>query len=136
MAELHCAAQAACAESTQKDGLDITQWISWFCDALLAALDDALNKIERTVFKAKFWLRHAEQDFAESQRKVLNRLLDGDFSQGINASQYQRVAKVSKATATRHLSALVDIAVLYQLSGGRRSTRYVISLQPAPNAAS
>ncbi len=73
--------------------------------------------------------------FAESQRKVLNRLLDGDFSQGINATQYQRMAKVSKATATRHLSALVDIAVLCQLPSGGRSTRYVITLQPPAYAA-
>lgn len=115
----------AVLENTQKGGLDITQWISWFCDALLAALDDALSKIERTVFKAKFWLQHAEQDFAETQRKVLNRLLDGDFSQGINATQYQRVAKVSKATATRHLAALVELAVLIKLPSGGRSTRYV-----------
>lgn len=117
----------AVLESTQKGGLDITLWISWFCDALLAALDDALSKIERTVFKAKFWLQHAEQDFAESQRKVLNRLLDGDFSQGINATQYQRVAKVSKATATRHLAALVEAYVLVKLAGGGRSTRYAIA---------
>lgn len=117
----------AVLENTQKGGLDITQWISWFCDALLAALDDALSKIERTVFKAKFWLQHAEQDFAETQRKVLNRLLDGDFSQGINATQYQRVAKVSKATATRHLAALVELAVLIKLPSGGRSTRYVIT---------
>lgn len=117
----------AVLESTQKGGLDIIQWICWFCDALLAALDDALSKIERTVFKAKFWLQYAEQNFAESQRKVLNRLLDGDFSQGINATQYQRVAKVSKATATRHLAALVELAVLIKLPSGGRSTRYVIT---------
>lgn len=90
-------------------------------------MDDALSKIERTVFKAKFWLQYAEQNFAESQRKVLNRLLDGDFSQGINATQYQRVAKVSKATATRHLAALVELAVLIKLPSGGRSTRYVIT---------
>lgn len=117
----------AVLESTQKGGLDITQWISWFCDALLAALDDALNKIERTVFKAKFWLQHTQTNLAEAQRKVLNRLLDGDFADGINATQYQRVAKVSKATATRHLAALVEASVLIKLAGGGRSTRYAIT---------
>ncbi|WP_430480849.1 hypothetical protein QUC30_16400 [Aeromonas caviae] len=37
-------------------------------------------------------------------------MLDGGengFLQGISASQYQKVAKVSKATATRHLADLL-----------------------------
>lgn len=114
-------------EATQKGGLDITPWISWFCDALLTALDDALNKIERTLFKAKFWQQHSDKPLLEPQRKVLNRLLDGDFALGINATQYQRVAKVSKATATRHLVALIELKVLIKLPGGGRSTRYAIA---------
>ncbi|WP_319783001.1 Fic family protein [Oceanisphaera sp. IT1-181] len=114
-------------EATQKGGLDITLWISWFCDALLEALADALNKIERTLLKAKFWQQHSDKPLLEPQRKVLNRLLDGDFALGINATQYQRVAKVSKATATRHLTALIELNVLIKLPGGGRSTRYAIA---------
>jgi len=63
------------------------------------------------------------------QRKVINRLLDGGergFGDGINASQYQAVAKVSKATATRHLSDLTEKGLLRRLPGGGRSTRYEI----------
>ena len=43
---------------------------------------------------------------------MLNRLLDGGegFEDGISAAQYQAVAKVSKATATRHLSDLLERA--------------------------
>jgi Fic family protein len=68
------------------------------------------------------------------QLKVLNRLLDGDllgerggFEQGISAAQYQAVAKVSKATATRHLGDLLDKGCLVRLPGGGRSTRYQIN---------
>lgn len=114
-------------EATQKGGVNITLWISWFCDALLDSLDGALGKINRTVFKAQFWLQHADKTLAEQQRKVLNRLLDGDFEQGINATQYQRVAKVSKATATRHLTALVELGVFEKTTAGGRSTRYVMT---------
>jgi len=63
------------------------------------------------------------------QIKVLNRLLDGGekgFENGISAAQYQAVAKVSKATATRHLSNLVEKGCLARLPGGGRSTRYQI----------
>lgn len=50
---------------------------------------------------------YAQTPLLESEIKVLNRLLDGGekgFEQGINASQYSKVAKVSKATATGHLA--------------------------------
>jgi Fic family protein len=46
-----------------------------------------------------------------------------------NASQYQAVAKVSKATATRHLTDLLEKGCLLRLPGGGRSTRY--GLAPA-----
>jgi Fic family protein len=59
----------------------------------------------------------------------LNRLLDGGengFENGISASQYQKVAKVSKATATRHLNALLIKGCIEKLPGGGRNTRYRI----------
>ena len=62
--------------------------------------------------------------------KVLNHLLDGDgFKHGISASQYQKVTKVSKATATRHLSDLLEKACIIKLEGGGRNTRYQINTQ-------
>jgi len=60
---------------------------------------------------------------------LLNRLLDGGergFEGGISAAQYQAVAKVSKATATRHLSDLLEKGCITRLPGGGRSTRYQI----------
>lgn len=113
-------------EHTQKHGTDITRWLLWFVETLTISVEGALAKIDRTVFKSKFWAKYSNKSFSELQRKVLNRLLDGDFKQGINATQYQRVAKVSKATATRHLSDLLAQAVLTKLPGGGRSTRYQI----------
>ncbi|QSA20785.1 DUF4172 domain-containing protein, partial [Vibrio furnissii] len=49
-----------------------------------------------------------------------NRMLDGDFEQGINTSQYHKVAKVSKPTATRHLAALVELGCLVKSDAGGR----------------
>lgn len=87
----------------------------------------ALAKIDRTMLKTKFWAKHADKVLLEPQRKALNRLLDGDFEHGINATQYLRVAKVSKATATRHLSDMVEQGILEKLPGGGRSTRYRVA---------
>jgi Fic family protein len=50
----------------------------------------------------------------------------GGFVDGISAAQYQKVAKVSKATATRHLADLLEKGCLMRMEGGGRSTRYQI----------
>ncbi|MGY3228807.1 Fic family protein [Luteibacter sp. HA06] len=118
-------------EDSQKGDLDITEWLTWFLQTLLHSLEQALLRIDRVLGKARFWRRHAEDMLSAEQRKVVNRLLEGGergFAEGINASQYQAVAKVSKATATRHLSDLTEKGFLRRLPGGGRSTRYEIDL--------
>lgn len=116
-------------EHSQKDGLDITAWLRWFLRTLQDSLVQALHRIDRVLAKARFWQRHRHGSLSAGQVKVLNRLLDGGergFEQGISAAQYQAVAKVSKATATRHLADLLQKGCLRLLPGGGRSTRYVI----------
>lgn len=84
--------------------------------------------------------RGADAGLLPEQIKVLNRLLDGGeqgFEGGISAAQYQKDAKVSKATATRHLADLLAKGCLEKLPGGGRSTRYkVADFGPAPTAPS
>lgn len=50
-------------------------------------------------------------------------MLDGDFELGMNSSQYQKVAKVSRATTTRHLAQMVEQGFLVKADAGGRSTR-------------
>ncbi|MGB9096243.1 Fic family protein [Erwinia sp.] len=116
-------------EQTQKGDLDITAWMSWFLDTLQDSIKEAITGVERTQSKARFWLRHQHDSLSKEQIKVLNRLLDGGdqgFESGISASQYQKVAKVSKATATRHLSNLLNTGLIEKMPGAGRSTRYKI----------
>lgn len=118
-------------EQTQKGTSDITAWLDWFLDVLQQTLQQSLAKIHRTLAKSRFWQLHAQDELLDAQKKVLNRLLDGGetgFENGINASQYQKVAKVSKATATRHLTELVEKGLLQKTAAGGRSTRYVVCL--------
>lgn len=117
-------------EQSQKGSSDITEWLVWFLDLLIFTLVQSLQKINRTLEKTRFWAAYGELNLSEAQRKVLNRLLDGGekgFEQGINAGQYQKVAKVSKATATRHLSDLLEKGILTKTESGGRSTRYQIA---------
>ena len=110
----------------EKGDLDITNWLVWFLDTLLCALESAIDSIEQTVFKTNYWRKIDQTKLTTEQAKVLNRLLDGDFELGINASQYQKVAKVSRPTATRHLVALVELGCLEKSEAGGRSTRYFL----------
>lgn len=114
-------------EHSQKATLDITDWLLWFLNTLLSSLQHAMARIERVLAKARFWHQHRDHGLSAEQVKVLNRLLDGGergFEAGISAAQYQAVAKVSKATATRHLAELLEKGCLVKLPGGGRSTRY------------
>ena len=125
-------------ESSQKGGLDITAWLTWFLTTLQHSLHDALQRIDRVLAKARFWQQHQHPGLLAEQIKVLNRLLDGGergFEQGISAAKYQAVAKVSKATATRHLADLLAKGCLQRLPGGGRSTRYQINADSYSSAA-
>lgn len=116
-------------ESSQKATLDITDWLTWFLQTLSRSLHKAMMQIESVLGKPRFWQAHRASAFTPEQTKVLNRLLDGGergFEHGISAAQYQTVAKVSKATATRHLAELLEKGCLERLPGGGRSTRYRI----------
>ncbi len=118
-------------EKCQNNTYAIDEWLVWFLNTLEKSIDRSLLRLDRTVTKAKFWSSYSHIEFNEAQNKVLNRLLNGennDFPQGISAAKYQKVAGVSKATATRHLAELLKFDVLHKLEGGGRNTRYVLKI--------
>ncbi|MCG3764316.1 Fic family protein [Vibrio cincinnatiensis] len=115
-------------EQSQKGDLDITTWLMWFLNTLGETFTNVLEEIDKTVFKTNFWRNVDQTRLSSEQVKVLNRMLDGDFDQGINTSQYHKVAKVSKPTASRHLAALVELGCLVKSDAGGRSTRYKLAL--------
>ena len=122
----------SCNTKSQKEtacGVDVTDWINWFLDVLAEAIQQGQQRIERVITKTRFWKTHSQTILNARQIKVLNRLLDTsgeEFEQGINASKYQNLTKVSKATATRDLTELVEKGCLNKLPSGGRSTRYEI----------
>lgn len=123
-------------EASQRNSMDITAWLIWFLETLADSLQSAIEKIDRTLEKSRFWQRYQGIELSAEQTKVLNRLLNGGekgFEQGISASQYQKVTKVSKATATRHLTDLLAKGCIEKMPGGGRSTRYQVMLCPPAN---
>ena len=68
--------------------------------------------------------------------QLLNRLLDGGpkgFEEGISTAQYQAVAKVSKATAARHLPWYAN--QWYARKGFEIGDDYAITLSPSESRA-
>ena len=108
---------------------EVTDWLRYFVDLLLRALDDSQSRIEFVLKKARFFDRYREA-LSERQLKVVRRMIDagpGGFEGGVNASKYQRLTGVSKPTATRDLQELLLKGVLVSIGGGR-STRYELNL--------
>jgi Fic family protein len=115
-------------EQTQKGDLDITAWLSWFLDCLDHAFSGAEQILAGVLKKAEFWERHAEADFNERQRLMLNRLLDS-FEGKLTSSKWAKIAKCSQDTASRDIDALIGLGILQKDAAGGRSTSY--SLAPA-----
>ena len=118
-------------QKSQRSSLDITPWLSWFLSVLSDAMLQGQRRFECVLNKTRFWRQHSQTALSERQVKVLNRLLDSwgeEFIQGISASKYKNLAAVSKATATRELTDLVQKHCLLKLPGGGRSTRYALAL--------
>lgn len=116
-------------ERTQKGGLDVTEWLTWFLTQIEAAATAAQQTITNTLAKARFWLHHQASSLNERQHKVLNCLLDAGlkgFEGGMNTRKYMSLTKTSRVTAYRELSELVAKGCLAPTGKGGRSTSYEI----------
>lgn len=116
-------------ERTQRGGLDVSGWLTWFLTQVEAAALAADTTVASTLAKARFWLRHQATDVNERQRKVLNRLLDagpGGFEGGLTTRKYVGLTKTSRATAYRELAELVAKGCLQRTDKGGRSSSYRI----------
>ena len=110
-------------EKTQKGNLDITDWIKWFLSCLLNALKSTDTILNRVLFKADFWTRHAKTIMNERQKKLLNKILDG-FEGKLTSSKWAKIAKCSKDTAIRDINDLINKNILKKDEAGGRSTNY------------
>ncbi len=118
----------AILESTQKGGMDVTEWLVWFLDCLACAIDKG-NEVTAGVLATEvFWrhLKHKSIEVSERQRKIINRLLDG-FEGKLTAEKSRKLTKVSHDTALRDIQDLIKKGVLRQEEGGGRSTAYTLA---------
>lgn len=113
-------------EKQQRSSPDITLWLGWFLDCLGRAIVSAENSLGSVLFKSQLWDLINQQPVNERQRRIINRMLDGDFIGHMNTSKYAKLAKCSNDTALRDIQDLKERGIFIQNPGGGRSTSYRI----------
>jgi Fic family protein len=119
-------------ERTQRGGLEVTEWLSWFLRCLNDALGAADFQIEQALARSRFWQNHLGASLSERQLKAVNRLLDsgpGGFEGGLTTRKYVSMTRASRATAQRELSELVSLGFLRRRPGGGRNASYELAWQ-------
>ena len=110
-------------EKTQKGDLDVTEWVKWFLNCLINALNSTGLILKQILFKADFWQKHRTTIFNERQKLLLNKIMDG-FEGKLTSSKWAKIAKCSKDTAIRDINDLIDKGILQKETPGGRSTNY------------
>jgi Fic family protein len=113
-------------ERTQKGGVDVTRWITWFLGCLDRAFGGAEATLGSVLRKAHFWEEHAGESLNVRQRKVLNRLLDA-FEGKLTSSKWAKLTGCSQDTAHRDIVNLLDRGILAKDAAGGRSTSYSLA---------
>ena len=117
-------------ERTQRQSMDVTDWLAWFLEALHRAIDQSQRTLDTVLAKAHFWQRWAATPLNERQVKLVNRLLDG-FEGKLSSSKWAAIAKCSPDTALRDISDLLGRGVLRKSAARGRSTSYELNTPPS-----
>ena len=112
-------------EQTQKAEVSLTAWIRWFLQAVIDAMRNAQETLENVLIKNRYWRHWHAFSLNERQKKVLNRLLD-HFEGKLTNKKYAALTKVSRDTALRDLTDLVEKRILQRAEGGGRSVSYTL----------
>ncbi|MBU0763198.1 MAG: Fic family protein [Bacteroidetes bacterium] len=122
-------------EKTQKGNLDITEWILWFLNCLINAINATEDILSKVFYKAEFWRLHATTLLNERQQKIINKLLDG-FDGKLTSSKWGKINKCSQDTALRDIQDLIKKNILQKEASGGRSTNYELVRLPGGNKGS
>jgi Fic family protein len=112
-------------ENTQKGGMDVTDWQTWFLGCLGRAIEKANTLTSSVLEKEAFWRRLKQESIVVSdrQKKIVNLLLDG-FEGRLTTEKWAKLTKSSHDTALRDIQDLIGKGILKQEKGGGRSTAY------------
>lgn len=112
-------------ERTQHGDGDITQWLTWYMQKLVDALDEAETTVTAILNKSFFWQKASAIPMTPRQTAVLNLFLDG-YEAKITSKTWATLAKCSKDTAIRDIQDLVSKNILKETIPGAKRPSYSI----------
>lgn len=111
------------------NSLDLTDWLIYYGNTLIDAIQFSMDLIEFIIEKSKFFKKFPDT-FNSRQEKVILRLFKAGpegFLGGLSAENYISITRSSRATATRDLQDLVLRGALIK-TGKLKGTRYYLKL--------
>ncbi len=111
-------------EKTQKGSMDITNWLLWFLENLLIAIQSNGEITDKVLQKAEFWQKNSNLVFNERQIKVLNRFMD-NFEGNLTTTKWAKMCNCSQDTANLDINDLIDKKILKKTGKGR-ATHYLL----------
>ncbi len=112
-------------ERMQHGDGNITEWLVWYMQKLVDALDEADTIVTTILNKSFFWQKASSVPMTERQTQMLNLFLDG-YEAKITSKTWATLAKCSKDTAIRDIQDLVDKNILKEDIPGAKRPSYSI----------
>ena len=113
-------------ERMQHGDGDITEWLVWYMQKLVDALDEADTIVTTILNKSFFWQKASAVPMTERQTQMLNLFLDG-YEAKITSKTWATLAKCSKDTAIRDIQDLVDKNILKEdIPGAKRPSFSIV----------
>ena len=112
-------------ERMQHGDGDITEWLVWYMQKLVAALGEADTIVTKILNKSFFWQKASAVPMTERQTQMLNLFLDG-YEAKITSKSWAALAKCSKDTAIRDIQDLVNKNILIEDIPGAKRPSYSI----------
>ena len=112
-------------ERMQHGDGDITEWLVWYMQKLVEALDEAETIVSTILNKSFFWQKASSIPMTERQTQMLNLFLDG-YESKITSKTWATLAKCSKDTAIRDIQDLLDKNILVEDIPGAKRPSYSI----------
>ncbi len=110
-------------QRTQQGDGDITRWLVWYAQTIIAALNEADTMVNTTLNKTLFWQRASSTPMSERQVQTLNHFLDNP-EKTINSRSWAKQAQCSKDTAIRDIHDLLEKNILHEEEPGAKRPRY------------
>lgn len=113
-------------ERTEKGGMDITPWLSWFALCFTRAIEAGRETLARIVEGVRV-LEHASAfELNERQSRVLGRLTE-NFQGKLTEEKYARLAKCSPVAAEADIAELIRYGILQETDESGRRPSYVLA---------